>query len=63
MGPRAGLDAMAKRERPYHYPCWKLDPGRPLCNLVPILTELTRPPVWKMHSDFSDDSIFPTPTP
>jgi len=42
MGPRAGLDASAKRKLPT--PCWELNPGRAAHNLVSMLTELPRLP-------------------
>jgi len=40
LGPRAGLDAMAKRKIPY--PCRVSNSGRPARSLVTILTELFR---------------------
>jgi hypothetical protein len=35
MGPRAGLDAVAKTEIPC--PCRELNPGRPACSVVIML--------------------------
>jgi hypothetical protein len=40
VGPRAGLDAVAKRKT--LYPCRDSNPGRPVRSLVTILTELSR---------------------
>jgi hypothetical protein len=40
VGPRAGLDAVAKRRRPY--PCQESNRGRLASILVTILTELPR---------------------
>jgi len=40
VGPRAGLDAIAKRTISHHCLCWELNPGRPARSLVSILTEL-----------------------
>jgi len=40
VGPREGLDAVAKRKNPF--PCREKDPGHPARNLVSILTELSR---------------------
>jgi len=40
VGPRAVLDAVAMRINPY--PTRELNPGRPACNLVTILTEQGR---------------------
>jgi hypothetical protein len=38
VGPRTGLDAMAKKI--LHFPCRKWYPGRPARSLVSILNEL-----------------------
>jgi len=43
VGPRAGLDAVEKREIPS--PCRELNPDRPARSLVSILTELPRFPI------------------
>jgi hypothetical protein len=40
VSPRAGLDAVAKRKNPC--PCRELNPGRPACSLVIMLSELPR---------------------
>jgi hypothetical protein len=42
MGPRAGLDAVAKRKKSHHCSCRELNSGRPTRSLVTILTELPR---------------------
>jgi hypothetical protein len=34
VGPRAGLDAMAKEKNPHRCPCRELNPVRPVRNLV-----------------------------
>jgi hypothetical protein len=39
VGPRAGLDAMAKRSF-LHYPCSLSNPSRPACSLVTVLSDL-----------------------
>jgi len=40
MGPRADLDAVAKKKK-NPCPCRKSNPGRPACSSVIILTEMT----------------------
>jgi hypothetical protein len=40
VGPRASVDAVAKRRIP-SFPRRELNPGRPACNLVTILTQLS----------------------
>jgi len=40
MGPRAGVDMMAKRKHPC--PCWESNPGYPACSLVTTLAELSQ---------------------
>jgi len=44
LSPRAGLDAVTKRNHPY--PCRESDPGDTTCSSVPILSELPR-----LHED------------
>jgi len=36
MGPRVGLDAVAKREMSLHFPCWDSNLGIPGRSLVTI---------------------------
>jgi hypothetical protein len=40
VGPRTGLDAVAKRKIKSHYTCRELNPGRPARSIVTVLTEL-----------------------
>jgi len=40
VGPRPGLDAVAKRKESHHCLCREFNPGRPARGLVIILTEL-----------------------
>jgi len=40
VGPRADLDAVAKRKKSHHCSYRELNPGRPARNLVTILTTL-----------------------
>jgi hypothetical protein len=42
VGPRAGLDAVAKRKKFHDFPCRFLNPGPPSRVLVTILSELPR---------------------
>jgi hypothetical protein len=42
VGPRAGLEAVAKEEKSLLCPYGEWNPGRPARNLVTILTELSR---------------------
>jgi hypothetical protein len=49
MGPRAGLDAVAKKENPC--PCRESNPGRPVRCLVTVPTELSR-----LHYDLHEDA-------
>jgi hypothetical protein len=43
-GPRAGLDAVAKRKEYYHCPCREFNPDCLVCSLVSVLNELSRLP-------------------
>jgi hypothetical protein len=40
VGPRVGLDAVAKRKKSHCCPCRESNSGRPACSLISILTEL-----------------------
>jgi len=40
VGPRAGLDAVLKKQSPC--PCWDSNSGQPAPNTIPILTEPSR---------------------
>jgi hypothetical protein len=42
VGPRAGLDEVAKRKKSRHCPCWELNSDRPAHGLASVLTELPR---------------------
>jgi hypothetical protein len=42
VGPGAGLGAVAKREKPHHFPCRELSPGRPARGHVSVAAELFR---------------------
>jgi len=60
VGPRAGLDALVKRNNPI-IPRRELTPGRTACSLVPILTELSRLLTEKqtkqIYSDLTDREL------
>jgi len=47
VGPKAGLDAVAKRKVSYHCPFRELNRDRPARSLVCTLTELSRPLEFK----------------
>jgi hypothetical protein len=49
VGPRSGLDAVTKRK--ILSPWRKLDPDRPVCNLVAVPTELHRLQSFLYDSD------------
>jgi len=37
VGPRAGLDSVAKRKESLHFPCRESNPGRPARSLVTLV--------------------------
>jgi len=44
VGPRSGLDAVAKGKKSHHFHCRELNPGRPAHSLVSVVTKLPRIP-------------------
>jgi hypothetical protein len=42
MGLRAGLDAVARREKSFHYLCRESNPGLPARSVITVLTRTER---------------------
>jgi hypothetical protein len=55
VGPRAGLDVVAKRKIPC--PCWESSPGHPARSLVTVVTELSQLHVNNSSSSSSSVTV------